>query len=465
MEPEENWPENKVEKVKSAESEIKTSESSITCNNSVFLEILKRGISYPQIPNKEWRLSPERFSKWLKFLRVFAWVYRFLTNCCSEKNQRSSGELSTFEIEDIESIAIRKAQSDTFREEIHSVASGIQLSRKSRLVSLNPVLDEDGILRSDSRLKYAEFLPYNVRYPIILQRKHWITKLIIKHYHEKGFHVAGTNQTLADLSSKYWIVSGREAIREWENQCMECRRRKGKPVSQIMSPLPEIRLRKPLKAFAQVAVDFGGPYITIQGRGKRREKRYLCLFTCLNSRAVHLEMAFGLDTSSFMNAFYRMVNRRGLPIEVLSDNGTNFVEANRELLELVSALNEDQISNNVANHGIKWHFNPPLAPHFGGVHETMIKSAKRAIDAILGNADKTDEELITTFTGAEALLNSRPLTYQSANPADIVPLTPNHFLHGQAGGVFAPDTVDTTSFSLRNRWRRLQELIRHFWKR
>ena len=97
-------------------------------------------------------------------------------------------------------------------------------------------------------------------------------QVIIKHYHEKGFHVAGTNQTLADLSSKYWIVSGREAVREWENQCMECRRRKGKPVSQIMSPLLEIRLRKPLKAFAQVAVDFGGPYITIQGRGKKKRE-------------------------------------------------------------------------------------------------------------------------------------------------------------------------------------------------
>ena len=177
-------------------------------------------------------------------------IYRFLTNCCSEKNRRLTGELSTCETEYIDSIAIRKTQSDTFREEIqiHSVASGIQLSRKSRLVSLNLVLDEDGILRSDSRLKYVKFLPYNARYPIILPRKHWITKLTIKHYHEKGFHVAGTNQTLADLSSKYWIVSGREAIREWENQCMECRRRKRKLASQIMSPLPEIRLRKPLKS-------------------------------------------------------------------------------------------------------------------------------------------------------------------------------------------------------------------------
>ena len=87
----------------------------------------------------------------------------------------------------------------------------------------------------------------------------------------------------------------------------------------------------------------------------------------------------------------------------------------------------------VANKGVKWHFNPPLAPHFGGVHETMIKSAKRAIDAILGNADINDEELMTAIIGGEGLINSRPLTYQSENPADDVRLTPNHFLHGQVG--------------------------------
>ena len=87
--------------------------------------------------------------------------------------------------------------------------------------------------------------------------------------------------------------------------------------------LSQIRLS--LRPFAQTAVDFGGLFFTIQGRRSRRQKRYLCLFTCLATRAVHLEMAFGLDTDSFLNAFYRMVNRRGLPREMLSDNGTNFV--------------------------------------------------------------------------------------------------------------------------------------------
>ena len=159
-----------------------------------------------------------------------------------------------------------------------------------------------------------------------------------------------------------------------------------------------------------------------------------------------------------------MASRRGLPRDVLSDNGTNFVGANNELEEL-AALDGEKIQENTANYGVTWHFNPPYAPHFSGVHEVMVKAAKRAIYAILGSADITDEELLSDVVGAEGLINSRPLTYQSANPQDPVPLTPNHFLHGQLGGRFAPDGVDSTAFNPRRRWRRVQELVRHFWHR
>ena len=95
----------------------------------------------------------------------------------------------------------------------------------------------------------------------------------------------------------------------------------------------------------------------------------------------------------------------------------------------------------------------------------MIKSSKRAINVILGKADVNDEELMTAIIGAEGLINSRPLTYQTADPSDDVPLTPNHFLHGQVGGQFAPTSVDETGFNPRRRWRRVQELVRHFWHR
>ena len=190
-----------------------------------------------------------------------------------------------------------------------------------------------------------------------------MTKLIVKHYHEKGKHASGTNQILAALSTRFWIPSGREEIREWEKECNECRGRKGKAAKQLMAPLPSIRLRLSLRAFAQTAVDLGGPFITIQGRGTRRQNLYLCLFTCLATRAVHLDMASGLDTDSFLNAFYRMANRGGLHREMISDNGGNFVKANKELRQLVEVVDQDRIRASTANQGVTLHFKPPAAPH------------------------------------------------------------------------------------------------------
>ena len=246
---------------------------------------------------------------------------------------------------------------------------------------------------------------------------------------------------------------------------MECHRQKVKVAKQIMAPLPDIRLNMPLQAFAHTSVDYGGPFETIQGRGKKCEKRYLCLFTCLASRAVHLEMAYGLDTDSFLNAFFRFVNRRGVPVKMLSDRGTNFVGADKELKEIIRNLDRDKVKLKTASKGISWQFNPPYAPHWGGVHEIMIKSAKCAIYAVLKGADVNDEKLLTAFSGAEALINSRPLAYQSSHPADSPPLTPNHFLFGQVGGQFAPEVMDSVNYNINKRLRRIQELIRHFWQR
>ena len=151
-----------------------------------------------------------------------------------------------------------------------------------------------------------------------------------------------------------------------------------------MAPLTILRLKKSLRAFTRTAVNFWGTFITVQVRWKRRAKRYISLFSCLAMRAVHLEIAFGLDTDSFLNSFYRMASRRGLHEKVYSDNGTNFKGADNELKLLVSQIDEDKLTKSAANKGVKWHVNPPLAPHFDGVEEAMIKSAKRAISNILG---------------------------------------------------------------------------------
>ena len=121
--------------------------------------------------------------------------------------------------------------------------------------------------------------------------------------------------------------------------------------------------------------------------------------------------------------------------------------AEKELRKLTDEIVKDpKFVSTMASKKIKWTFNPPYAPHFGGVFEVMIKAAKKAIVAILGNSDVNDEELMTAFTGAEASINSRPLTYQCANPQDDIP---NHLLHGQLGGMFASETSKEEAYPLK----------------
>jgi len=410
-----------------------------------------------------WSLNPRRFSRWTRLVRVSAWVYRFLHNCRSS-DSKTTGPLGADELRDCENRLIKQAQLEDFKSEISALSSNKNISTDSKILNLNPKLDEDGILRADTRMKYAEFIPLDIRNPVILPRKNVITKLIVRQFHEQNNH-CGTNHTLTALSTRYWVVHAREEIRDVEKNCYECKRRKVKAATQIMGPIPSYRLGQSMRAFSQTAVDYAGPFVTKQGRGKARQKRYLCVFTCMNCRAIHLEVANSLDTDAFLNAFARFVSRRGLPELVLSDNGTNFVGAVHELNTLFQKLDKDRVIASAANKGIKWLFIPPYGPHFGGVHESMVKSAKRALYRILGNADVNDEELVTAVIGAEGLINSRPITYQSVHPEDECALTPNHFLHGQIGGQFAPETVDTTSFDVRKRWRRIQELLRHFWDR
>ena len=457
--PEEQWPVSEVTRSTNAIQEVCKGKAAMNGGGSeaTFVTV---DVDVPL----DWRLDPSRFSSWVRLKRVYAWTRRFIRNC-RIPGSRAMGELTVDELLDAENAIIRSLQQEHFQDEYRSLGRKKPIEGKSKLLSLNPFLDEDGLMRANSRLKNADYLPFSTRFPVILPRRTWVTKLVVRNYHRADGHVMGTNHTLASLSARFWVMAAREEIRQVESECYTCKRRKAKAVKQIMAPLPSIRLNMPFRAFSRVAVDFGGPFTTMQGRGKKRLKRYLCLFTCLLSRAVHLEMAYGLDTDAFLNAFYRMTSRRGLPVEMLSDNGSNFVGAERELRELLEALDKEKIKQSGADRGIKWTFNPPLAPHFGGVHESMIKSAKRAIKAVLGNANVTDEELMTAFVGAEGLINSRPLTFQSANPEDQVPLTPNHFLHGQAGGEFAPSSVDQTDFGPRKRWRRLQELMRHVWSR
>ena len=158
------------------------------------------------------------------------------------------------------------------------------------MLPISPVLGRDGLLRGNRRLRLAEHISWEARHPIILPRKHQVTKLIVERLHKDSNH-SRTNQVLAMLSVRVWIPGAREEISDCKRACMVCRRRKVQPASQVMAPLPAVRAEMSLRALNNVSVDFSGPFLTKQGRVKTRFKPYPCLFACMNTRAVHLEMA------------------------------------------------------------------------------------------------------------------------------------------------------------------------------
>jgi hypothetical protein len=162
----------------------------------------------------------------------------------------------------------------------------------------------------------------------------------------------------------------------------------------------------------------------------------VAVFVCLATKAIHLELVHDYTSQSFLNALKRMMARRGKATRMYSDNGTNFVGANRELKEIRDFLRTKDFQNavvdNLTNDGIEWRFIPPNSPHVGGIWEAGVKSFKNHFKRIAGTSLLTAEEMYTLLTLIEACLNSRPLTPLSDDPNDLQPLTPGHFLIGTA---------------------------------
>ena len=148
-----------------------------------------------------------------------------------------------------------------------------------------------------------------------------------------------------------------------------------------MAALPAERLPPGNAPFETISADCFGPIFVTQGR--RNVKRWGCLFTCLTTRAIHLEVAHSLDTESFLAALSRFESRRGTPKKIFSDNGTNFTGADKELRSMVESLNQKKIYERCLRKNIEWHFIPPSASHMGGVWERIVKSVKRVLRAVL----------------------------------------------------------------------------------
>ena len=239
------------------------------------------------------------YDSWYKLKRAVAWLLRIkqllhsrVQFTRSKTFLKASDPLTVTEIKQAEIAIVIYIQKDSFSE---------ATKKSSSVRKLLPTMSACGVLCVRGRLGNTD-LDTRTKHPWLLPSAHPVVDLIIRHYHEGTGH-SGVEYVLGEIRQRYWIVKGHSTVKKVLGKCFDCRKRNAKPVPQQMADLPEDRVTPGKPPFTSVGVDYFGPLFVRRGRSDM--KRYGCLFTCLVTRAIHIELAFSLDTDSFINALQR----------------------------------------------------------------------------------------------------------------------------------------------------------------
>jgi hypothetical protein len=339
--------------------------------------------------------------------------------------------------------------------------------RKSKILAFAPTLDPLGVLRSKSRLEKSEVYGFDKTNPVILDKSSGLARLLVEKAHYRIGHPVGHRAVQARIASKYVISGLGNLVYYIQRKCFICRLKTGKPMNQLEAALPVTRLGQNLRAFADTGMDYAGPFELKMGRAKARKKVWVLVLTCMATRAVHFEPTGGMETTHVINALSRFIDIRGTPVTITSDNQTSFVKANKTLsewgkIDFKQVIRETQ--ELADEKGIKWNFNPPKAPHFGGVFEIIVKAMKRALEAMLTREDVEEEEFRTVVSKAAWMLNSRPIQ-RLGNASDLETLTPAHFLGTCPEEATFPPDLPPDRRDLPTRLKQQVEIQQHLWKR
>ncbi|XP_037930980.1 uncharacterized protein LOC119665804 [Teleopsis dalmanni] len=400
--------------------------------------------------------------------KIVAYVLRFTNNARKSKESRATHiVLSANELDAALITIICHIQGNDFHEEIKQLKKQGHVDKSSSISSLSPFIDNANVLRVGGRLE-ASSLPYDSKHPMLFPYNDPLAKLLFVMFHEENKH-CGPQALLSTVRQRFWPIKGKSTARATVERCIRCNKARTQLCQQIMGNLPESRIT-PARPFINAGVDYCGPFwIHYKVRGKKPTKAYIAVFCCFFTKAVHLELVTDLSTNAFIGALKRFISRRGRCLNIYSDNATNFVGAKNQLAELEESIysNEGQeaIISACSTTGINFHFIPPRGPHFGGLWESSVKSAKYLLLRSVSTASLTYEELETVVVEIEAILNSRPLTPMSNDPTDLTALTPGHLLIGEALTTHVDSRSKPEKHTLLSRWNLVSQLKHNFWKR
>lgn len=426
----------------------------------------ERKVTLHNTKNEFWDCIFKNFSCFTRLQRSLAFCFRFVNNS-NRHSEKLSGTLSVSELRNSQTFIIKVIQEKHFHKEILELNLGRVIGNKS-ILSLKPFLDELGILRVGGRLANAD-IDYNQKHPILLPSKSHILTLLLKKEHLSMYH-AGPQTVLSNFRTKFWPLNGLNETKRVIKNCVTCFRFRAKSQQQIMADLPRDRVTR-AKPFSKVGVDFGGPLLIRSSRLRKASltKCYIAVFVCMVTKAVHIELVSSLSTEAFLLTLKRFIARRGNPEIIYSDNATNFVGSRNHLRELYLFFKSKKTLSDIeiflSTKEIEWKFIPPRSPHWGGLWEAAIKSAKHHIFRIVGNAHLTFEELSTVLAQIEAILNSRPLLPLSNDPSELNYLTPGHFLVGENLQSFPEKNEIDKPINRLTVWQHCSKLQQDFWKK
>ncbi|KAK7898591.1 hypothetical protein WMY93_019444 [Mugilogobius chulae] len=422
---------------------------------------------------KENSLSPnrfERFSTLKSLVRAVACLihiarsFRKSNKHCQCKGWHWCKQArSPDELDQAMFVILQVAQRSAFQKELSAWHAEKPTPKDSCLQKLNPIFS-DGLIRIGGRLKHSN-LDSKERHPVVLPKNSHVALLLTRHHHTQVKHQGRHLTEGAIRAAGYWILGGKRLINTVIHNCVTCKKLRGKVEEQHMADLPPERL-EPCPPFTYVGLDVFGPWMVTARRtrgGHAECKRWAIMFSCLTSRAVHIELIETMDATSCINALRRFFAIRGPAKKLKSDCGTNFIAACKEL-GMDKNSQDPKIQRFLSEIGCVWEFNPPHASHMGGSWERMIGVARRILDSMFLDlhVNLTHEVLSTLMAEVSAIMNARPLVSVSTDPDNPQVLSPNMLLTQKSGNL-APAGDYSGKDMYTKQWKQVQALANQFW--
>ena len=420
------------------------------------------GFKRKAVVNPEWKMTPE--------------------NCPLAFKPRES-------FQEVKRSLIFQAQTDVYGKEMEDLRAGKKVAAKSELTKLKPLLNpETGLLEVRGRFSEAE----SDRFNVVLPKSHPITRLIVKDVHtSKLGHFGAITTLMAEVKRKYYSPHLKSLVIKLLDDCYTCRRRYPRAFKQQMAPFHVGKIpgrlgesQSPFAFSAAVNCDFLGPVYTSQGRGKAREKRWIFVFCCSQTKSIYLQLVYSSQTSDILTGLLTFFLRKGVPKMIISDGQTGLKASDKEIKDIRARIADlqDRLKERLHDHDFadfEWTFTAPRTPSQNGQVERQMSTIRNAMNKMSEfnpkgylhaphhNACLKDKELEFLLVRVESVLNSAPLSHSLNQHDDLEVLTRNHFCVGGNSPIrlCVPKEILGTSNEFNYKWFRIEECLLKFWDR